>query len=135
MKLLHANILGKGEPILVLHGFLGSGDNWISLGRKWAREYQVHLIDLRNHGRSFHDDEMNFEVMLDDLRGYIAHYHLDTFHVLGHSMGGKLAMHWAMSFPQGLKKLIIADIAPKKYANHLIFSTFCIRSMIVNTYY
>ncbi len=119
MQILHSKISGDGKPLLILHGFLGSGDNWMSLGRRWAEEFQVHLLDLRNHGRSFHDDEMSYEVMIEDIAHYTEHYGIGRFSLLGHSMGGKLAMHWAVSHPGTLDKLVIADIAPKAYPrNH-----------------
>jgi pimeloyl-ACP methyl ester carboxylesterase len=114
-KILHSKIVGSGKPLLILHGFLGSGDNWISLGRKFAEYYEVHLVDLRNHGRSFHDDEMNFEVMTEDIINYCTHYKLDNVNIIGHSMGGKLAMFLAMEYPELLAKIVVADIAPKAY--------------------
>lgn len=114
-NLLHSKILGKGQPLLILHGFLGSGDNWITLGRQFAKDFEVHLIDLRNHGRSFHDKEMDYKVMCQDIFHYCEHYHLDNIYLLGHSMGGKVAMHLAVHHPELVNKLIVADIAPKEY--------------------
>jgi len=114
-QLLHSKIIGKGNPLLILHGFLGSGDNWISLARRFMQSFEVHLIDLRNHGRSFHDDEMNYEVMRDDVVDYCNHYKLETINIIGHSMGGKVAMFLAVSYPKLIRKLIVADIAPHKY--------------------
>ena len=64
---LHSRIIGQGEPLLILHGFLGMGDNWKTLGIKFSETYQVHLIDQRNHGRSFHADEFDYELMMMDL--------------------------------------------------------------------
>ena len=113
--ILHARILGKGNPLLILHGFLGSGDNWISLGRKFAEDKEVHLIDLRNHGRSFHDDELDYELMLNDVVRYCSRHKLKNIAVLGHSMGGKVAMYLAVKHPRLVHKLIVADIAPKAY--------------------
>ena len=115
MQILHSKILGKGTPLLILHGFLGSGDNWISLGRKFAVHFEVHLIDLRNHGRSFHDDEMDFEVMCEDVLHYCQQHNLDKISVIGHSMGGKIGMHLAVNQPDLINKLIVVDIAPRAY--------------------
>jgi len=126
MQLLHAKILGEGEPLLILHGLLGMGDNWISLGRIFANNgYQVHLIDQRNHGKSFHSDEMNYEVMVEDLQHYTNHFKLHKINIIGHSMGGKTAMHYAMTHPKSINKLIIVDIAPVNYPphHHFIFDT------------
>jgi len=118
MELLHSRILGKGKPFLILHGFLGMGDNWKTLGNKFAQNYEVHLIDQRNHGRSFHSDDFDFELLADDLLNYIEHYNLEEVILLGHSMGGKAAMLFAVNHPEKIKKLIIADISPREYPMH-----------------
>lgn len=118
MEYLHSIIIGEGDPLLILHGFFGMGDNWKSLGNKFSEHYQVHLIDQRNHGRSFHTNEFNYELMVDDLKSYIAFHKLNQVNVMGHSMGGKTAMLFAVTYPQIVKKLIVADIAPKFYPAH-----------------
>jgi pimeloyl-ACP methyl ester carboxylesterase len=115
LQTLHSKILGKGTSLLIFHGFLGSGDNWISLGRRFAAHFEVHLIDLRNHGRSFHDDEMDFEVMCEDVIYYCKKHQLEKLNIIGHSMGGKLGMYLATQQPNLIHKLIVADIAPKQY--------------------
>jgi len=118
-KILHSKILGKGTPLLILHGLLGMGDNWISLSKQYADNgFEVHLIDQRNHGKSFHSHEMNYKVMNQDLKKYIAHYQLKNCYIMGHSMGGKNAMNFAIHYPELLQKLIVVDIAPKYYAPH-----------------
>lgn len=114
-KMLHSKIVGQGKALLILHGFLGSGDNWITLARKFATHFEVHIIDLRNHGRSFHADEMNFEVMCTDVYHYCEKKDLKDIAILGHSMGGKIGMHIAVNHPELVSKLIVADIAPKSY--------------------
>ncbi len=116
---LHSNILGKGQAFLFLHGFLGMSDNWKSLGTKFSEEgYEVHLIDQRNHGRSFHSEEFNYEVMVADLKTYCQTHQLKDIVLLGHSMGGKTAMLFAVEFPELVSKLIIADISPRYYPTH-----------------
>jgi pimeloyl-ACP methyl ester carboxylesterase len=122
-KLLSSKILGQGQPLLILHGFFGMGDNWKTLGNRFARldnndGYEVHLIDQRNHGRSFHSDEFNYECMVQDLLYYINHYKLSKVNLIGHSMGGKAAMLFAVSYPELVNKLIVVDIAPKFYPTH-----------------
>ena len=117
-EVLHSKILGEGRPLLILHGFLGMGDNWKTLGNRFAEHYEVHLIDQRNHGRSFHADEFNYEVLVDDLLDYINHHNLESVSLLGHSMGGKTAMLFAVKYPQMIHKLLVADIGPKFYPNH-----------------
>ncbi len=116
---LHSSIIREGIPFLFLHGFLGMGDNWKTLGNKFSEEgYQVHLIDQRNHGRSPHTSEMNYEVMSQDIKDYCDAHNLKDIILLGHSMGGKVAMQIAADFPELIQKLIIVDIAPKYYAPH-----------------
>ncbi len=114
-QILHSKILGKGFPLLILHGFLGLGDNWISLGRKFSANFEVHNIDLRNHGRSFHDDEMDLEIMCRDILNYCEFHGLESINIIGHSMGGKIAMHLAVHHPKLISKLVVVDIAPKEY--------------------
>ncbi|HBK82959.1 MAG TPA: alpha/beta hydrolase [Flavobacterium sp.] len=117
--MLHSKIEGTGKPFVILHGFLGMLDNWKSLGTQFAHlGYQVHLIDLRNHGKSFHSDEFSYEIMAQDVLHYCEYHKLEQIILLGHSMGGKTAMLFATNYPQIMDKLIIADIAPKFYPPH-----------------
>ena len=119
MEILHSRILGKGTPLLILHGYFGMGDNWKSHANKFVEDgFEVHLIDQRNHGRSFHSDDFDYELMVEDLYNYITHYNLKTINLLGHSMGGKTAMLFATEYPELVNKLIVADISPKMYPPH-----------------
>lgn len=118
MQLLHSYILGKGQPLIILHGFFGMGDNWKTLANKFSEKYQVHVVDQRNHGRSFHSDEFSYELMVEDLLYYINYYKLEKVHLLGHSMGGKTVMLFAVEYPEKVDKIIIADIAPRFYPPH-----------------
>ncbi|MFL0354185.1 alpha/beta fold hydrolase [Xanthomarina sp. GH4-25] len=116
---LHANILGEGKPFVILHGFLGMSDNWKTLGAKFSEaNYQVHLLDQRNHGRSFHSHVFNYEVMVEDLKSYCEFHQLKDLVLLGHSMGGKVAMLFAATHPELVSKLLIADISPRFYPTH-----------------
>lgn len=116
---LNSTIIGEGSPFLILHGFLGMSDNWKTLGNKFAEEgFQVHLLDQRNHGRSPHSSEMNYQIMSQDVKHYCDTHNLKDIVLLGHSMGGKVAMQVAGDFPDLLEKLIIVDISPKYYAPH-----------------
>ncbi|WP_293955050.1 MULTISPECIES: alpha/beta fold hydrolase [unclassified Sphingobacterium] len=120
-ELQHSKIYGAnngGTPLIVLHGLFGMADNWGSFGRGFGEKRQVHLLDLRNHGRSFHSDNMSIEVMVDDLLTYIASIGTDKIVLLGHSLGGKVAMQFAIDHSEKIEKLIIADIAPKAYPPH-----------------
>lgn len=115
---LHFRTLGEGYPLLLLHGVFGSSDNWQTLGKVFSESYKVYLIDLRNHGNSPHSDEFNYELMMKDVVELMDDEKMDKAHVLGHSMGGKVAMHLATHFPDRISKLIVVDIAPKYYAPH-----------------
>lgn len=116
---LHANVFGDGFPVLILHGFLGMGDNWKTLGKKISDQgFQVHLIDQRNHGRSPHSEVFSYNLLAEDLKAYCDENGLGKIHLLGHSMGGKTAMLFAVRYPELLNRLIIADIGPKYYPLH-----------------
>lgn len=116
---LHSKIIGTGTPLLILHGFLGMGDNWKTLGNKFSKEgFEVHLIDQRNHGRSPHSDEFSYEIMAHDVVEYCKMKQLQKVVLMGHSMGGKTAMFVAAENPELVEKLIVVDIAPKYYAPH-----------------
>ncbi|MCH9661925.1 MAG: alpha/beta fold hydrolase [Bacteroidetes bacterium] len=116
---LHSQIIGEGTPFVILHGFLGMSDNWKSLGRKFAElGYQLHLVDQRNHGRSFHSEAFNYRIMSEDLLAYCDQHNLSEMVLLGHSMGGKTAMEFATTYPEKVRQLIVADIGPKAYPSH-----------------
>ena len=117
--ILHSNTFGEGRPLIILHGFLGMGDNWKTLGRQFAdSNFQVHLLDQRNHGRSFHAEDFNYDVMAEDLKHYCNNYSLSNMVLLGHSMGGKTAMRFATEYPNLVNRLIVADISPRYYPVH-----------------
>jgi len=109
---------GQGFPIVILHGLFGSSDNWQTLSKQFKDHYTVFTLDLRNHGNSPHDDLFNYDVMAGDLREFADVQKLSEFFLLGHSMGGKVAMRFAAQFPERVRKLIVADIAPKAYPPH-----------------
>jgi pimeloyl-ACP methyl ester carboxylesterase len=117
--MLYSKIEGEGKPFLIIHGFLGISDNWKTLGLQFAKlGFQIHLLDMRNHGKSFHSDEFNYKIMVEDVKAYIDFHNLQNITLLGHSMGGKIAMLFATIYPEYVEKLIIADIGPKYYAPH-----------------
>ena len=116
---LHSNVLGSGPALLVLHGFLGMSDNWKTLGGKYAEAgYEVHLLDQRNHGRSFWSGEFDYPTLADDLRRYRDSRGIGKGILLGHSMGGKTAMQFACTYPDRVSRLLVADIAPRAYPPH-----------------
>jgi len=119
MTILHSKIIGEGNPLIILHGFLGMSDNWKTLGNKYVEEgFQVHLVDQRNHGKSFWSEDFNYDLLAKDVVDYIQHYELKKVNIIGHSMGGKTAMQIACSYSELVEKLVVADIAPKFYPPH-----------------
>ncbi len=115
---LYSQISGKGKPLIIMHGVFGMGDNWQTLGRKWSKDYQVHLLDMRNHGRSPHSEEFSYDAMSDDLLEYLDDKGIDKARIIGHSMGGKVGMLFAVLNPGRTEKLVVSDIAPKPYEPH-----------------
>ncbi|MDQ1097021.1 MULTISPECIES: alpha/beta fold hydrolase [Chryseobacterium] len=121
MEILHSKIFGEqltSTPLLVFHGLFGMLDNWGSFGKEMGELLPVHLIDLRNHGRSFHSENMSHDDLAGDIVAYMNHYGIDKAHVLGHSLGGKAVMQFAIRYPEKVEKLIVVDIAPKAYPPH-----------------
>ncbi len=106
---------GQGEPLLILHGLFGSSRNWQSLARQYAGHFDVISVDLRNHGQSFHAPQMDYRVMAEDVSALINSVDVADCLVIGHSMGGKVALQLAIDQPQLLKRMVIADIAPVSY--------------------
>jgi esterase len=115
MPELHYTKSGSGPALIILHGLFGSGKNWHSHVRRFAEDFEVYSVDLRNHGQSFHADVMNVPSMAADVAQLIAHLGLRGCHILGHSMGGKVAMTLAIQHPALVSSMIIADIAPVAY--------------------
>jgi pimeloyl-ACP methyl ester carboxylesterase len=112
---LHYEVHGDGPPLILLHGFLGSLDNWRSISKRLADSYTVYSLDLRNHGASPHSQAMNYPVMAEDLLEFFDEHDIATVQLLGHSMGGKVAVQFATDNPDRLSKLIVVDIAPRAY--------------------
>jgi len=120
--MLHLNYKTYGEAkypaLVILHGFLGSADNWHTLAKQFSSDFQVWTIDQRNHGRSPHAYEFNYDVLVDDLYDFLDEHQISQPILLGHSMGGKVVMQYALQFPQLVSKLIVVDMAPYAYAHH-----------------
>ena len=106
---------GTGSPLVVVHGLYGSSDNWLNIGKRMAERHTVYMIDLRNHGHSPFSDSHTFNDMRNDLEEFFEKHNIEKATLLGHSMGGKVAMWFAVDFPEKIEKLVIADIAPKDY--------------------
>lgn len=115
---LNYKVVGEGQDLIILHGLFGSLDNWMSLAKQWSDHFKVWLIDQRNHGKSSHSNDFSYLHMARDLEYFIEQHAIEAPIILGHSMGGKTAMEFAVRFPQKVKKLIVVDIAPVKYNVH-----------------
>ncbi|MEM7296640.1 MAG: alpha/beta fold hydrolase [Bacteroidota bacterium] len=115
---LHFRTLGEGEPLIIMHGVFGSSDNWQTLGKVFAESFKVYLVDLRNHGKSPHNDTFNYEVMVADINELMEDEGISQAYILGHSMGGKVAMHLSTKHEEKVSKLIVVDITPKYYPPH-----------------
>jgi pimeloyl-ACP methyl ester carboxylesterase len=112
---LHFEASGNGEPLIVLHGLFGSLDNWRSISARLSGQFTVFALDQRNHGGSPHTPQMDYPLMAQDVVEFLDTRGFSQADVLGHSMGGKTAMQLALSYPDRVKKLIVADIAPRTY--------------------
>ncbi len=109
---------GEGADVLLIHGLFGSLENLNMIARTLEKDYRVTSIDVRNHGKSFHHKSMDYKEMAKDVFALLDHLHIENAAFLGHSMGGKIAMQCALSQPQRVNKLIVADIAPVLYPQH-----------------
>lgn len=112
---LHYQQLGEGEPLLIIHGLFGSSDNWRSMARYFSKFFQVISLDLRNHGQSPHSEQQDFSLMAEDVKAVCDSLGISKAHILGHSLGGKVAMQFAAYYPQSVNKLVVVDISPRQY--------------------
>jgi len=113
IKLFHRKY-GQGQPLIILHGLFGSSDNWHSLAKRWGERFTVYTLDLRNHGSSPHESEMNYSIMASDLNQFLMDQRIEGAALLGHSMGGKVAMQFASEHPDKVAALAVLDIGISK---------------------
>lgn len=109
---------GEGRPLIILHGLFGTADNWVTLAKKFAKYRKVYLIDQRNHGQSPHHPDFSYAAMVNDIRLFLMAHDIIKPDILGHSMGGKVAMFFAVKYPDLINKLMVIDIGPKFYPIH-----------------
>ncbi|MFN8277719.1 MAG: alpha/beta fold hydrolase [Chitinophagales bacterium] len=112
---LHYKDTGAGFPVIVLHGLMGSLDNWQTVAKAWGANFKVYTIDQRNHGRSPWSDDFNYELLANDLLQFMDEQNISKAHLVGHSMGGKVAMQVALQHPERMAKLVVVDVAPVQY--------------------
>ncbi|HSR01231.1 MAG TPA: alpha/beta fold hydrolase [Methylophilaceae bacterium] len=120
---LHYQSLGEGQPLVLLHGLFGSSNNWGIIAKHFSQTHKVVCVDLRNHGRSPHHHSQTYAEMANDLLELCNTLNLETTHLLGHSLGGKVAMQFATQYPKRIDKLIVVDMAKRAYTDehsHLI---------------
>lgn len=110
---LNYKTFGQGDPIIILHGLFGTLDNWQTIAKQLAEQYSVFIIDQRNHGRSPHTEDHSYQLMADDLFEFMSNHWIYGAHVIGHSMGGKTAMKFALEYPEQVNKLIVVDMGIK----------------------
>lgn len=110
--------LGEGTPIVILHGVFGSSDNMLSQAKVLAEDYKVYLLDQRNHGSSPHSDDFTYKDMSEDLKEFLEDKNLENPLIVGHSMGGKTVMKFAVDNPDFEARYIVMDISPKPYNRH-----------------
>ncbi len=133
---LHYQIQGEGQPLILLHGLFGSGDNWGLVAKHFSQRYQVISVDCRNHGKSPHSSSHTYADMADDLLALCDALGLERIYLLGHSMGGKVAMQFATQHPQRVEKLVVVDMALRAYADahtHLIDAMLAVDLPIMQT--
>jgi esterase len=136
MKLFYREF-GKGEPLIILHGLFGMSDNWVTFASKFAEKLNRHVIvpDQRNHGQSPHHPVFGYHALVDDLAQLFEDLEISKAAILGHSLGGKVAMHFALDYPSSVERIVVADISPVHYKtwrhanlleimNNLNFSNF-----------
>lgn len=114
---LHYQTAGQGQPLVLIHGLFGSADNWGAIARHFAQHFQVISIDLRNHGRSPHSNTQTYPEMAEDLLAVCDALGLAEIYLLGHSLGGKVAMQFATHYAERVSKLIVVDMAMRAYAD------------------
>ena len=115
MRLFSNRYGDSGVDMIIIHGLFGMSDNWNTLGKKFREDFKVHLLDLRNHGKSPHSDNFNYDVMCADLLEYMMEHNIQRPIIIGHSLGGKVAMKFAFTYPGRIEKLIVVDISPRRY--------------------
>jgi len=121
-----------GTPLLILHGFFASARNWRAIAKQLAQKRRVYVLDIRNHGASPHHPQMDYPAMAADVLGFLDKLQQEKVDLLGHSMGGKIAMYCALQQPQRLGKLIVVDISPVSYDYNMDNTVNALQSLPLN---
>lgn len=115
MQLNFKTFGATGQPLIILHGLFGMLDNWQTIGKQLAKHFKVYLIDQRNHGKSPRSQDFDYYILADDIEEFMEEHDIADAYLIGHSMGGKVAMQFAVSNPEKVSKLVVVDSAPKDY--------------------
>ena len=131
MKLFYREF-GSGQPVIILHGLFGQSDNWVTVARRIADQFHVFIPDQRNHGQSPHASVHSFPAMADDLSAFIEEHGIVNPIIIGHSMGGKTAMTYALENAGAIKKLVVIDISPRRYPERKIHTQVISQMMSID---
>ena len=131
MKLFYRRY-GEGRPVIILHGLFGLSDNWVSVGKRIAKQFAVYIPDMRNHGQSAHGPTMNYAAMTGDILEFVTELNLENVILIGHSMGGKVAMDFALDYPGLTNQLVVIDISPRRYPARSIHSDIINAMLSIN---
>jgi len=112
---INYKVYGEGEPVIILHGLFGTLDNWQTFAKRLAEHYMVYVIDQRDHGKSSHTDEFNYQLLADDLATFMESQWIHEARLIGHSMGGKTVMQFAEDHTDMVEQMVVVDIAPVAY--------------------
>ena len=112
---LYCRQIGEGHPVVILHGLFGMSDNWLTIAKQLSKSHHCYILDMRNHGRSPKSPDLNYDDMVEDVYEFLTDFDLRTVSIIGHSMGGMVAMKFAFEYSHRIEKLVIVDIAPKSY--------------------
>ncbi|NVO19663.1 MAG: alpha/beta fold hydrolase [Bacteroidetes bacterium] len=123
---------GQGEPLIILHGLFGQSDNWVTVGKRLAEHFSVFIPDQRNHGMSPHSTVHTYPALSDDLADFMDQHDISKARVIGHSMGGKVAMTFALELPDRVEKLVIVDISPRKYPERNVHTQVITQMLSLN---
>lgn len=115
MKLSYKK-MGTGQPLIIVHGLYGASDNWLTIAKELANNFEVYVVDQRNHGNSPHANSHTYQDLKEDLLEFMDDHKIDKAILLGHSMGGKTVMFFATDYPERVSSLLVVDIAPKNYS-------------------
>jgi len=124
-------VFGQGQPIVVIHGLYGMSDNWLPFAKRMQSQYRVYLVDVRNHGLSPHSETHTYEDICSDISLFLKNHNIEKAILMGHSMGGKAAMLFALQNSERVSSLIIVDIAPVNYQSQMYDSQIYNHSDII----